>query len=178
MLNSPKTHIFLKTYFCYLILTTLLNSSAIAAETASASYNKVDIQRMVLEQASQIGISGSLALAVAHVESNFNPYAQSSKGARGVMQIMPATSRGEYGISPEKLWNPRVNISLGLHYLKKLLTRYHGRIDLALSFYNGGSAVDRKGKSRPQVIPYTKKYVMKVTRQRFIYKKQLRLGIL
>ena len=177
MSDSSKTYnIFLKPYFCFVILGALSISSVTAVERTSTNNNRVYIQRMVVEQAAKIGISKSLALAVAHAESNFNPYAQSSKGARGVMQIMPATSLGEYGIGPEQLWNPKVNISVGLHYLKKLLIRYHGRVDLALSFYNGGSAVDRKGKGRPQVIPYTKKYVMKVTRLRFTYQKQLRLG--
>ncbi|MBB42779.1 MAG: hypothetical protein CMM44_03335 [Rhodospirillaceae bacterium] len=174
--NRKLNNIFWKTYLNCIILGVLSMSSVKAFERASTNDNRVIIKKMVLEQAAKIGVSAPLALAVAHAESNFNPYAKSTKGARGVMQIMPATSLGEYGIAPDKLWNPKVNISVGLHYLKKLLIRYRGRVDLALSFYNGGSAVDRKGIGRPQVIPYTQKYVMKVTRLRFTYQKQLGLG--
>ena len=102
----------------------------------------------------------SLALAVAQAESDFDPLIESHKGARGVMQIMPATAMGEYGIHPDMLWNPRVNIRLGLHFLKRLIARYRGRTDLALSYYNGGSAVGDLPKAR--VMPATYDYVRKV----------------
>lgn len=143
---------------------------------ANEHNNRASIQKMVVEGADKVGVSRSLALAVAHAESNFDPKAKSHKGARGVMQIMPATSKGEYLIHPDRLWNPELNIIIGLHYLRRLLTRYQGRADLALSFYNGGSAVDRKGRGRPRVIPYTRHYVMKVTRLRFKYQRSLRTG--
>ena len=116
----------------------------------------------------------ALALAVAHAESGFDARARSHKGARGVMQIMPATARGEYGVHPDTLWNPRVNIRLGLHFLGRLIERYDGRIDLALSYYNGGSAVGRPGRAR--VIPATRSYVRKVQRLRSHYSRQLRRG--
>jgi len=143
---------------------------------SKSHYTRSQIQMMVIEQAHKVGVPYSLALAVAHAESNFDPRAQSNKGARGVMQVMPATSRAVYNISPETLWTPRVNIVIGLDYLKHLLERYRGRSDLALSFYNGGSRVDRYGRHRPRVIPYTRKYVRKVTNLRFHYARRLRGG--
>jgi len=146
------------------------------SSNANENYDRAAIQRLVVEGADKIGISRSLALAVAHAESNFNPKAKSHKGARGVMQIMPATSKGEYLVHPDRLWDPELNIIIGLHYLGRLLKRYQGRSDLALSFYNGGSAVDRRGNGRPRVIPYTREYVMKVTRLRFKYQRSLRSG--
>ena len=72
------------------------------------------IEDMVRREALDLGVSVSLALAVARAESNFNPKAESHKGARGVMQVMPATSLGEYAIHPDLLWDPRVNIRLVL----------------------------------------------------------------
>ena len=132
------------------------------------------IKRLVIHEARSLGVSPALALAVAHAESNFDPRAESHKGARGVMQIMPATARGEYGIDPDRLWNPRVNIRLGLHYLERLIRRYRGRTDLALSFYNGGSAVGRPGRAR--VIPATRRYVRKVHRLETRYRRELRFG--
>jgi len=126
---------------------------------------------LVIREANNIGISPSLALAVAHAESSFNAYAKSHAGARGIMQIMPATARGEYGIAPELLWNPRINVRLGLHFLARLLKRYQGRADLALSYYNGGSAVGDLPYAK--VIPATRKYVRKVQRLRRAYRKKL-----
>ncbi|MBT6830498.1 MAG: lytic transglycosylase domain-containing protein, partial [Rhodospirillaceae bacterium] len=112
---------------------------------------------MVVKEALDLGLPVALALAVAHAESNFNPSALSHMGARGVMQVMPATARGEYGVEAELLWQPRINIRLGIHFLRRLITRYHGRVDLALSYYNGGSAVGDLPHAR--VIPATRAYV-------------------
>ncbi len=114
------------------------------------------------------------ALAVAHAESNFDPRAQSHKGARGVMQIMPATARGEYGIDPDDLWHPRTNIRLGIHFLRRLLERYQGRTDLALSYYNGGSRVGSLPRAR--VIPATRRYVAKVQNLQVMYRRRLNRG--
>jgi soluble lytic murein transglycosylase-like protein len=132
------------------------------------------VKQIVVREARNMGIPVPLALAVAHAESNFNARARSHKGARGVMQIMPATARGEYGVHPDRLWNARVNIRLGLHFLARLIQRYGGRTDLALSYYNGGSAVGRPGRAR--VIPATRKYVRKVQRLRRQYRTQLARG--
>ena len=76
------------------------------------------------------------------------------------MQIMPATAIEEYGIHPDMLWDPRVNIRLGLHFLGRLIGRYRGRTDLALSYYNGGSAVGDLPTAR--VMSATYAYVRRV----------------
>ena len=115
---------------------------------------------MVVHEAQNMRFPVALALAVAHAESNFDAAAVSHKGARGVMQIMPATSIGEYGIHPDRLWEPRINIRMGLHFLKRLIVRYRGRTDLALSYYNGGSAVGIPGRAR--VLRSTHAYVVRV----------------
>ena len=142
----------------------LLIASAIVAPNVNASEyvsgDRDQIRAMVVEEARNMQLAVSLALAVAQVESDFDPLIVSHKGARGVMQIMPATAMGEYGIHPDMLWNPRVNIRLGLHFLKRLIARYRGRTDLALSYYNGGSAVGDLPKAR--VMPATYDYVRKV----------------
>ncbi len=133
-----------------------------------------DIKQVVMEEAVRMRVPVSLALAVAHAESRFDPRAESHKGARGVMQIMPATARFEYGIDPNLLWNPRLNIRLGLHFLGRLIHRYRGRVDLALSYYNGGSAVGVLPHAR--VIPATARYVAKVRRLQAHYRYQLSQG--
>lgn len=145
-----------------------------AYQSSRSRTNAGEIKALVIEEAVRMRVSPSLALAVAHAESNFNPRAQSHAGARGVMQIMPATARLEYGIRPALLWNPRVNVRLGLHFLARLLDRYRGRVDLALSHYNGGSAVGDFPNAR--VIPATWSYVRRVQRLRAHYQARLLQG--
>ncbi|MEE9290544.1 MAG: transglycosylase SLT domain-containing protein, partial [Alphaproteobacteria bacterium] len=78
------------------------------------------------------------------------------------------------GIEPALLWNPRINVRLGLHFLRRLLNRYRGRVDLALSYYNGGSAVGDLPNAR--VIPATRSYVARVERLRVHYRALLLRG--
>lgn len=132
------------------------------------------VKQLVIVEAARLRVPVSLALAVAHAESNFNPKARSSMGACGVMQIMPLTAQDEYGIAPLLLWHPRLNIRLGLHFLKRLIRRYNGRVDLALSYYNGGSAVGSLPNAR--IIPATARYVAKVRRLRRYYRRQILRG--
>jgi soluble lytic murein transglycosylase-like protein len=155
-------------------ITTVGWPSDAAARTSNPAAAKAtsQIKYLIIREARHMGIPASLALAVAKVESNFQARARSHKGARGIMQIMPATARGEYGIQPGLLWNPRINVRLGLHFLQRLLKRYRGRVDLALSYYNGGSAVGTLPHAR--VIPATRKYVDKVQRYRRQFSRQLR----
>ena len=141
---------------------------------AKSTHEPDAIRAMVVTEALDLGLPVALALAVAHAESNFEPRALSHKGARGVMQIMPATARGEYGVEAELLWQPRVNIRLGIHFLRRLIARYHGRVDLALSYYNGGSAVGDLPGAR--VIPATRNFVKRVNILHKRYRKEVWSG--
>lgn len=133
-----------------------------------------EIRRIVMQEAVRLRVPVSLALAVADAESGFDAGAESTRGARGVMQVMPATAKYEYGIEPDLLWNPRINIRIGLHFLRRLLDRYRGRIDLALSYYNGGAAVGALPHAR--IIPATARYVARVRRLQARYRNRLRRG--
>ena len=159
---------------CLIAMVAALNGCtgpAVADKPRRRRGDKRRIQVLVAEEAVRMGVPVSLALAVAHAESNFNPRAESHKGARGVMQIMPLTAKGEYGIDPDLLWDPRINVRVGLHFLKRLIRRYRGRVDLALSYYNGGSAVGDLPHAR--VIPATTRYVARVQRLRRYYSVRL-----
>ena len=123
------------------------------------------VMDMVVEEAIKANFPPALALAVAKIESNFNARALSHAGARGVMQIMPKTAWDEYGVSADKLYNPRVNIHYGIKFLQQLLKRYDNYVDLALSHYNGGSRV-KGAHGVLRVIPATRGYVSKVIEQR------------
>ena len=77
----------------------------------------------------------NLVYAVIKVESGGNPYAVSSAGARGVMQLMPGTAR-DMGV--KDIFDPAENIAGGTQYLSKLLTLYKGDTSMALAGYNAG----------------------------------------
>lgn len=140
--------------------------------TASASYygDTENVQQLVIAEAKRQKLPPSLALAIAKVESNFNHQALSHAGAKGVMQIMPRTAEQSFGVSRHRLFEPQVNIELGVKFIKKLLARYDGRLDIALSHYNGGSGVKNKH-GELSVMPATRDYVNKVlsTQQDFIH---------
>ena len=113
------------------------------------------------EHSRRNGVRADLVRAVVQVESAFNPYARSPKGALGLMQLMPATAR-LYSVSNP--FNPAENIRAGVAYLRHLLDRYQNNEELALAAYNAGpGAVDKHGQSVP---PYqeTRNYVAQINR--------------
>jgi hypothetical protein len=103
-------------------------------------------------------VSADLVRSVMAVESEFDQWAVSSKGARGLMQLMPATAR-RFGVSDA--FDARANIFAGTQYLRILLDQFAGDVALALAAYNAGeNAVLRYG----GIPPYreTRGYVAKV----------------
>ena len=110
---------------------------------------------LVAEHAVRERVDPKLVKSVMLVESNFNPRAVSPKGARGLMQLMPATAR-RYGVSNS--FDPAQNIRAGVAYLSDLLDMFEGDVVRALAAYNAGEgAVMRHG----GVPPYreTREYV-------------------
>lgn len=144
-------------------LTAIVFSISTLVSTNSMARYSLDrntVKAIVVEEAIAIGVDPALALAVAQVESDFNPTVVSHAGARGVMQIMPKTAREDFGVNPALLFDARTNIRTGVTFLKQLQERY-GSVEFALSHYNGGSRVTRSDGSL-QVIPATRGYVDKV----------------
>jgi soluble lytic murein transglycosylase-like protein len=91
--------------------------------------------------ARETGFQLAMLVAVAEEESRFQPAALSTAGARGLLQLMPATA-ASLKLDPD---NPTSNVLAGARYLKLLLDRYRST-DLALAAYNAGpTAVDRAG---------------------------------
>jgi hypothetical protein len=164
-------------------LTAVITTCALAFSISTADANKApassraNIKKIVVEEALATNVPPSLALAVAKVESDFQAHVESSKGARGVMQIMPATGTGEWGVDPDELWDPRLNVRLGIDYLGQLIERYNGNWEFALSFYNGGSKVGKPGQAR--VLPWTRKYVNNVLRweQRYAAQRKIWMAL-
>jgi len=95
-------------------------------------------------------ISPSLIAAVIKCESNWKATALSRKGARGLMQILPSTAKGEFGASSEDLWNPSINIYLGTAYLRLLANRYSGNSASVIAAYNAGPGRIDSGRPIPK----------------------------
>jgi soluble lytic murein transglycosylase-like protein len=101
--------------------------------------------------------------AIAHVESRHNPQAVSPAGARGLMQVMPATAR-RFGVSaPERtLHDVETNLDASASYLRQLRARFGGDLRLMLAAYNAGEgAVEKHGRTVPPY-PETQAYVRDV----------------
>ena len=106
----------------------------------------------------KFGVDPSLVRAIVKVESAYNPFAVSRKGAMGLMQLMPQTAED---MKVKNSFNPHENIEGGVKYLRYLLDRYEGNLTLALAAYNSGeTAVKRWGTVPP--FKETQDYVRKV----------------
>ncbi len=121
--------------------------------------------------ATHASVQPELLRAVIVVESGFDPDAMSSKGARGLMQLMPATAKA-YGVSDAN--DPADNVRAGARYLRDLMNRYEDDLELALAAYNAGeSAVERYGRTIPP-FEETRRYVPKVMK---VYRGLMALAI-
>jgi hypothetical protein len=108
------------------------------------------------------GVNPALVAAVMRVESAYQVRALSHKGARGLMQLMPATA-ARFGVAPEELYDPQRNLEAGVRYLRFLVDRFGDDPVRVLAAYNAGEgAVTRHG----GVPPYreTRDYVRKLVR--------------
>lgn len=129
--------------------------SAIASSAASIPTAYLDIIDLACDR---YGVDPLLVHAIVKVESGFNPYALSRKGAMGLMQLMPQTA---VEMNVKNSFSPHENIEGGVRYLRYLIDRYEGNLSLALAAYNAGeSSVKRWGTVPP--FKETKHYVDKI----------------
>jgi len=131
------------------------------AEEPKPRLTMTDIHAHIKQVALRHGISPLLVAAIIEAESEFNPRAVSRKGARGLMQLMPATASS---LSVRNSFDPYENIDGGVRHLRRLLDRFHGNIPLAVAAYNAGeqTVINYHG-----VPPYreTRRYVAKILRR-------------
>jgi len=120
------------------------------------------IDEIICAAATRHGVEPLLLYSVMHQESAFNSQALSPKGARGLMQLMPATA-ARFGV--KNIYDPEQNIHGAAQYLRFLLDLFDGDVSLALAGYNAGEgAVKKYGYAVPPY-PETINYVRKIKRR-------------
>lgn len=112
-------------------------------DDAQRLYYPLDFSEVIERRARERDLSPSLVFAMIRQESAFDLAARSRAGARGLMQMMPATGRelaGRLGLrySTDRLSDPDYNIRLGTLYIRQVLDMFDGNVELALAGYNGG----------------------------------------
>ncbi|TAL10619.1 MAG: DUF4124 domain-containing protein [Nitrospirae bacterium] len=118
------------------------------------------LNETILLNSHKHSLSPALVHAVIRAESAYNPNAVSSKGAMGLMQLMPGTASLLNVMNP---YDPEENVSGGVRYLRYLLDRFGGNLELALAAYNSGETRVLRENRIPR-ISETQQYVRKVIR--------------
>lgn len=116
------------------------------------------------------GVPEILIASVIACESNWNPKARSRKDARGLMQVMPATSRGTFGVHPRRLWEPWMNVHVGTAYLRVLSAQFKGNARATLAAYNAGPSRTSLNAGLPHE---TRRYLGCIERRYERYSRQL-----
>ena len=98
---------------------------------------------VLYEAARRHQLNPALLAAVARAESAFDPSALSPKGARGILQLMPATAE-RFGVRAARLWDPASNVEAGARYLRFLVDEFEGDLRHVLAAYNAGEGAVRR----------------------------------
>ncbi|MGH9581409.1 MAG: lytic transglycosylase domain-containing protein [Bryobacteraceae bacterium] len=148
------------------LLALVLTATASAASSSPAAYLSY-AEQMANRYAAEYGVPAAMIRAVIRVESGWNPGAVSSKGAIGLMQLMPGTARA---LRVKHLYWIYSNIRGGTAYLAYLHRRFQGDWRLALAAYVAGpAAIERRG------LRYSSREVfVYVTRVLAVYRAELR----
>lgn len=114
---------------------------------------------LINDIAQETGVNANLLHAMIQVESAYNPSATSSKGAQGLMQLIPSTAE-RFGVTQS--YDPEANVRGGARYIKNLLARFDNNLQLALAAYNAGEGTVQKYNNTIPPYPETQAYVSRV----------------
>lgn len=146
----------------------------------------------VYEYSAEYNLDPVLLYAIIHTESGFNPDAESSAGAQGLMQLLPSTfkwlqSKTGEDLPPEELFIPETNIRYGAYFVNRLSEQFNGETETMIAAYHAGnnrvakwlnnSEYSDDGRTLKKIpIPETSHYVNKVTRAMRLYKRLYHIG--
>jgi len=139
-------------------------------EKSSKTVNSYTTERyndLIAQASKRHGVAFSLLKAMIKIESDFDPLAVSSEGAKGLMQIMPDNIKA---LKIKDPFDPWENIMGGARYLKQLLKRFDGKLPLALAAYNAGPNTVERYKRIPP-FKETEDFVDKVMKYYSAFKK-------
>jgi len=176
----------LKRYLLILIIVLALASVILHSAVFWKMLYPLPYRDSIFKYSRQFKLDPYLVAAVIRVESKFNPYAKSARGALGLMQLMPGTARWVAGnlkvdFKEEQLFDPQYNIMIGCWYLSNLESEFGGNLLLILAAYNGGRGNVRRWIKNRQwggnlqtvdqiPFPETREFVKKVLRDYERYK--------
>lgn len=138
----------------------MVNQGGGPRQAAASRRTRPEIDILIETHAQRQGLDPELVRAVVVVESSYDPAARSSKGAMGLMQLMPATASN---LQVENPYDPAENLRGGTTYLRQMLDRFDGDLELALAGYNAGPEAVTRYRGLPPY-PETHDYVDRVMR--------------
>ena len=149
--------------------TTSKDKEQVRVHAGRSAAMHMDIAKIVATLCKRYDVPQALVSAVIEVESDYDPLATSAKGARGIMQLMPATGRSYGLVEP---FNVEQNISAGVRHLKKLIDRYDGNVPLVLAAYNSGEGTIQRNGTRIPPYRETMLYVSAVLARMDAYQQE------
>ena len=162
--NEPTAKVKLKTFSqSHTSIYLPAEQTFLGRKHEAMSLDRDGAEALVKEAAERHRMDPALIRAVIQTESGWNAAAVSRKGAVGLMQLVPSTAQ-RYGV--KDLFSPKQNVDAGVRYLKSLLERYNGNLDLALAAYNAGEGAVDRARGVP-AFRETRNYVQRV--QGFYY---------
>ncbi|WP_421384208.1 lytic transglycosylase domain-containing protein [Bacillus salacetis] len=147
----------------YLMSKSAASYAANATPVPAVEVSDSSIDQIISRAAEKYSLPKKLISAVISQESSFNPNAVSHAGASGLMQLMPSTARS---LGVTDVFNPEQNVFAGTKYLKQMMDKYEGNLELALAAYNAGPGNVDKFNGVPP-FKETMQYVQKVSNRYF-----------
>jgi soluble lytic murein transglycosylase-like protein len=136
------------------------SSMAVGKSLDGFSTGDANVDRFIVESGARNGIDPVLLYSIMHRESSFKRFALSPKGARGLMQLMPATA-ARFGV--RNIFDPQQNIEGGARYVRFLLDLFDGDVRLTLAGYNAGEGAVMKYGYRVPPYRETQEYVRRIS---------------
>lgn len=120
--------------------------------------DKNRIKNLIILKARNNQIDPNLLMAIAKVESDFNPNALSNAGAIGLMQVKPETAK-RFGIDKNSLYDPELNLEASIRYIKFLMRRFHKKSLVIASYYGGENSIKKNKIIEPKAVEYLKSVI-------------------